>query len=160
MEDLVLPQEPLAKIDRCLEALLQRTQALCALLADVTGLLVCEKGNRGVFDTVALAALAASNMAATAEMAKQIGEDAPFSYLFHEGQRRRVYVSAVGWTFLLIIIFDEKTQIGLVRIFARLASGELRALALELEPWMEKASAVVDREFGDALAEGLDQAFA
>jgi hypothetical protein len=65
----------------------------------------------------------------------------------------------VGQTFLLAVIFDERTQIGLVRIFARLASTELRQVACQLEPLMEKASAVVDREFGDALAEGLDQAF-
>jgi len=159
VEGLVLPQEPLTKIDRCLEALLHRSRALCVLVADVTGLLICEKGNRGGLDTVALAALAAGNMAATAEMAKQIGEGAPFSYLFHEGRKRHVYLSAVGQTFLLAVIFDERTQIGLVRIFARLASAELRQVASQLEPLMEKASAVVDREFGDALAEGLDQAF-
>lgn len=159
MEDLVLPQEPLVRIDGCLEALLHRSRALCVLLADITGQLISERGTRGVLDTVALAALAASNMAASAEMAKQIGESTPFSYLFHEGQKRHVYVSAVGQTFLLIVVFDETTQIGLVRIFARLASTELRQVACQLEPLMEKASAVVDREFGDALAEGLDQAF-
>ena len=160
MEDLVLPQEPLTKIERCLEALLHRSRAVCVMLADIAGLLICETGNRGFLDPVALAALAASNMAATAEMAKQIGEHAPFSYLFHEGERRHVYVSAVGSNLLLIIVFDQKTQIGLVRIFARLASGELGPLALELEPFMDRAGATVDREFGNALAEGLDQALA
>jgi hypothetical protein len=51
------------------------------------------------------------------------------------------------------------TQIGLVRIFARLAVNELSEVASELEPWLERASGVVDREFRAALAEGLDQAF-
>ncbi|NIM44018.1 MAG: hypothetical protein GTO54_00005 [Nitrososphaeria archaeon] len=60
---------------------------------------------------------------------------------------------------MLIIIFDEMTQIGLVRIFAKLAIGELLQVAPELEFWLERASAVVDRKFGDALAEGLDKAF-
>jgi hypothetical protein len=88
-----------------------------------------------------------------------MGEATPFSYLFHEGQRRSIYVSTVAGTLLLVIIFDEMSQVGLVRIFARLAVNELLGIAAELEPWLEKASSLVDREFGEAVAEGLDQAF-
>jgi predicted regulator of Ras-like GTPase activity (Roadblock/LC7/MglB family) len=158
MKDLIVPQEPLIEIEHCLEALLHRSRAMCVLLADMSGQLICEKGDRVTLDRASVAALAAGNVAATAEMAKRIGESAPFSYLFHEGRQRNVYISAVGQSFLLIIIFDDMTQIGLVRIFAKLAVGNLREIVPELEPWMEKASAAVDREFGDALAEGLDQA--
>jgi predicted regulator of Ras-like GTPase activity (Roadblock/LC7/MglB family) len=159
MEDLILPREPLIKIEAYLERLLHRSRALCVLLADISGQLISENGRKEGLDTVALAALAASNMAATVEMAKQIGETASFSYLFHEGQKRHIYISAVGQTFLLVIIFDEMTQIGLVRIFAKLAAKELLQVVPELEPWLEKFSAVVDRKFGDALAKGLDTAF-
>lgn len=159
MERLLVPREPLIRIDACLERLLLRSRVLCVLLADITGQLISEKGSKEGLDTVALAAIAASDMAATAEMAKQIGETASFSYLFHEGRRRHIYISGVGQTFLLVIVFDEMTQIGLVRIFAKLAVRELLQVAPELEPWLEKASDVVDRKFGDALAEGLDKAF-
>jgi len=159
MEDLILPREALIKIEAYLERLLDRSRGLCVLLADISGQLISEKGEQKGFDTVSLAALAASNMAATKEMAKRIGESGSFSYLFHEGQERHIYVSAVGRTFLLVIIFDEMTQIGLVRIFAKLASKELLQVVPELEPWLEKYSTVVDRDFRDALAEGLDTAF-
>jgi predicted regulator of Ras-like GTPase activity (Roadblock/LC7/MglB family) len=159
VEDLILPREPLIRIEACLERLLPRSRALYVLLADITGQLISEKGSKEGFDPVTLAALAASNMAATTEMARQIGEPASFPYLFHEGQRRHTYISAVGRTFLLVIIFDDMTQIGLVRIFAKLAVRELLQVAPELEPWLEKASVAVDRQFGDALAEGLDKAF-
>lgn len=160
METLIPPREPFIKIENCLDRLLHRSRALCVLLADISGQLISEKGNNEGLDTSALAALTASNMAATAEIARQLDEPAPFSYLFHEGQRRHIYISAIGASFLLAIIFDEMTQIGLVRIFARLAVNELLEVASELEPWLEKASAVVDREFRGALAEGLDEAFA
>ena len=159
MEGLIAPCEPLIRIEGHLERLLHRSRALCVLLADISGQLISEKGSKEGLDTVALAALAASNMAATAEMARQIGETASFSYLFHEGQRQHIYISAVGRTFLLIVIFDQMTQIGLVRIFAKLAVRELLQVAPELGPWLEKASVAVDRQFGDALAEGLDKAF-
>ncbi len=159
METLIPPREPFIKIENSLERLLTRSRAICVLLADVTGQLVSEKGGDQGVDTSALAALTAGNVAATAEIARQLGEPEPFSYLFHEGQRRHIYISSVGRTFLLVIIFDQMTQIGLVRIFARLAVNELLDVASELEPWLDKASGVVDREFRGALAEGLDRAF-
>ena len=159
MEPLNPPDQLFIRIDDCLERLLNRSRAVCVLLADISGQLITEKGKDAGLDTSALAAVTASNMAATAEMARQMGEPSSFSYLFHEGQRRSIYISAVGETFLLAIIFDELSQVGLVRIFARLAVNELLQVAAELEPWLHKVSSVVDREFGGALAEGLDEAF-
>jgi predicted regulator of Ras-like GTPase activity (Roadblock/LC7/MglB family) len=129
------------------------------LLADVSGQLVGETGKDAGLDTPALAAVTAGNLAATAEVARQMGEVAPFSYLFHEGQKRSIYISAVGETLLLVIIFDELSQIGLIRIFARLAVNELLDVAAELEPWLEQATSMMDGGFGEAVAEELDEAF-
>jgi predicted regulator of Ras-like GTPase activity (Roadblock/LC7/MglB family) len=146
-------------MEDCLERLLTRSRAICVLLADITGQLISERGKDKELNTTALAAVTASNVAATEEIARQLGEPAPFSYLLHEGQRRHIYISSVGQTFLLVIIFDEMTPIGLVRIFARLAVNELFELVSDLEPWLQKAGAFIDREFREALAEGLDKAF-
>ncbi|MDH4208052.1 MAG: roadblock/LC7 domain-containing protein [Anaerolineae bacterium] len=159
MELLSPPDELFMRIEDCLERLLERSRAICVFLADGSGQLIGERGRRVALDTAALAAVAASNMAATGELARQMGESAPFSYLFHEGHRRNIYISAVPENFLLAVIFDEMTQIGLVRIFARLAVNELRSVAAELEPWMERVSSLVDEDFGEALAKGLDDAF-
>ena len=159
MESLNPPTELFIRIEDCLERLLDRSRAICVFLADISGQLITEKGKDEGLDSSALAAVTAGNMAATAEMARQLGEPVPFSYLFHEGRRRNIYISAVGETFLLVIVFDDMTQVGLVRIFARLAVNELIRVAEEMEPWLERASSVVDREFGGALAEGLDEAF-
>jgi len=159
MELLSPPDELFVRIEDCLERLLDRSRAICVFLADGSGQLISESGKGTTLDTAPLAAVAASNMAATGELARQMGESAPFSYLFHEGQRRSIYISSVPENFLLVIIFDEMTQIGLVRIFARLAVNELLTVATELEPWMERASSLVDKDFGEALAKGLDEAF-
>ncbi len=159
MQHLNPPDELFVRMDDCLERLLDRSRAVCVLLADISGQLIVQRGKDSRLDTAALAAVTASNMAATEEMARQIGEPAPFSYLFHEGTKRSIYISAVGETFLLVIIFDEMSQVGLVRIFARLAVNELLGVTAELEPWLEKASSAVDRDFGGALADQLDKAF-
>ena len=133
MEPLNPPDQLFIRIDDCLERLLDRSRGVCVLLADISGQLITEKGKDAGLDTTALAAVTASNMAATGEMARQIGEPTSFS--------------------------DELSQVGLVRIFARLAVNELQQVAAELEPWLRRVSSVVDREFGGALAEGLDEAF-
>jgi len=159
METVRPPDELFVRLEDCLERLLSRSRALSVFLADTSGELISETGKATGLPLPNLAALAAGNMAATAELARQMGEPAPFSYLFHEGRRRSIYISSVGQTFLLAIIFDEMTQIGLVRIFARLAVNELVGLAAELEPWMERMSSIVDRDFGEAIARGLDEAF-
>ncbi len=151
--------EPLTKLEACLERLLRGSRALSVLLADMTGHLINEKGSNEGLDTVSLAALAAANMAATTEMARQIGEAASFSYLLHKGQRRHVYISAVGQTLLLIIIFDEATQVGSVRIFAELAAGELLQMSPAPELGLEKATTVRDRRFANGLTDELDKAF-
>jgi hypothetical protein len=36
---------------------------------------------------------------------------------------------------------------------------ELLEVTNELEPWLEKAASVLDRDFGGALADQLDKAF-
>ncbi len=159
MPDMVLPGGALTEIEACLERLLERSRAVCVLLADISGQLISKKGTTEGLDVAAVSALAASDMAAAAEMARQVGDARPFSDCFHEGDRRHIYVSAVEQNSVLVVIFDEMTQIGLVRIFAKLAVKELSQAAAELEPWLEQASLAVDREFGDALAEGLDEAF-
>ena len=159
METLRPPDELFVRLDDCLERLLSRSRAISVFVADANGELLSETGKGASLPLSNLAALAASNMAATGELARQMGEPAPFSYLFHEGQRRSIYISSVAETLLLVIIFDEMTQIGLVRIFARLAVNELVGLAGELEPWMERTESLVDQDFGDAIAQGLDEAF-
>jgi hypothetical protein len=84
------------KLEACLERLLHGSGALSVLLADMSGHLINQKGSNEELDTVSLAALAAANMAATREKARQIGETASFSYLLYRGQRRHMYVSAAG----------------------------------------------------------------
>ena len=65
--------------------------------------------------TAALAALAAANFGATAQIAKLIGED-DFSLLFHKGKRDSIHFSKVGDKFILITVFGDDVSLGLVRL--------------------------------------------
>ncbi|HEX6642751.1 MAG TPA: roadblock/LC7 domain-containing protein, partial [Thermoanaerobaculia bacterium] len=78
---------------------------------------------RGV-DATSLASLTAGNVAATDGLAKLIGEK-EFSILFHEGEKDNIHISLVAQRVILVVIFDEKSSLGLVRLRVKKASQEL-----------------------------------
>ncbi|MBI3286644.1 MAG: roadblock/LC7 domain-containing protein [Chloroflexi bacterium] len=155
---LTLPAELVERIDQALARLHEKTQALYVLLADMSGQLISAAGRVLEVDPVSLAALAASNLAATKELARLAGEPSSFGHLFHEGKARNIYLSEVAQRFVLVVVFDPKSQIGLVRLFAKQAVRELDQLAGELEASGEQAGSLVDSDFTRSLSEGLDRA--
>ncbi len=111
----------------------------------------------GSVESAIFSALAAGNVAATAEMAKQVGERNGFNLLLLEGQKHNVYLSDVGKAFLLAVMFNRQVRIGLVRLFTGKAVRELAPLAEELEA--TSSQEFISVGFGDALAEKMEEAF-
>jgi predicted regulator of Ras-like GTPase activity (Roadblock/LC7/MglB family) len=73
---------------------------------------------------VSMAALAAGGFSSTAPLAQLLGER-EFSVLIHEGVRQSLHVSAVDEATILVAVFDERTTVGMVRVFAREAATTL-----------------------------------
>lgn len=151
---IILPEHLLEQIEKILDELQSKTGATYVFLADISGQLIHAQGRTGPTDVVALAALTASNMAATSAMARMIGEPERFRLLFHEGQRENIYLSHVGDSFVLAVVFDTKVQIGLVRIFSKRAVEELTDLAAAFES-AQSSSSLMDVDFGRALDDEL-----
>ncbi len=103
-----------------------RTDAFAKVvfLVDKNGTLVASTGEASGFDTTALASLAAGNIAATGGLANLIGEK-EFSILFHEGERDHMHISLVAERLILVVIFDRRSSVGLVRLRVRRVSEEL-----------------------------------
>jgi len=117
--------EDLRQTEETLRSLLINSQAKCALLISRRdGSLICQQGETGAMDIMSLAALAAGGFAATKEIARLIGEP-EFSVLFHQGEREHIYVCLAGEEALLMLTFDDRTTIGLVRVLAKEASRRL-----------------------------------
>lgn len=76
--------------------------------------------------------------------------------LFHEGERQNIYLSGVGTSFMLVVVFEASVQIGLVRLYAREANKKLHPLAEKFEDSQQSAGQVISDEFNDALAAELD----
>src|SRR5574340_831418 len=112
---MVMYDEEFKQINAVIEKLLREANAKVIFLVDKNGQLISGVGETERFDTTSLASLTAGNIAATGGMAKLIG-GTEFSILFHEGQRDNIHISIIGQRVILVVIFDQRSSLGLVRL--------------------------------------------
>src|SRR5712692_6148383 len=105
--------------------------ARLVVLVDKDGQQIAVHGELGDLDTTSLASLAAGNVAATGGMARLIGEN-EFPTLSHEGERESIHISVIG-RILLLVVFDERSSLGLVKLRSKQVSQELSAIFAEIE---------------------------
>jgi len=122
----ITPEEQ-KQIDAILREFLKNSDAKTALLLDKGGFLMSVQGFTEHLDPQTIAVLAAGSFATTRELAKLIGEEA-FTVMFHQGRRDNIHISAVGKDALMVIIFENTTTIGMVRLFARDTAKKLEAI--------------------------------
>jgi predicted regulator of Ras-like GTPase activity (Roadblock/LC7/MglB family) len=116
--------------------------AKVVFLVDKDGTLLASTGDTVGFDTTSLASLAAGNIAATGGLANLIGEK-EFSILFHEGERDNMHLSVVADRLILVVVFDRRSSVGLVRLRVRQAAARFNVvMAAALSASDEEADAV------------------
>src|SRR5215467_4572618 len=122
--DLVMYEEEYQQIQDTLHRLQVDSNAKIVFLVDKNGQQIAAHGELEHFDATSLASLTAGNVAATDGLAKLIGEK-EFSILFHEGERDNIHISIVAQRVILVVIFDTRSSLGLVRLRVKKASLEL-----------------------------------
>ncbi len=132
LQRLVFYKEDVELIDKLLQMFLKRCQAKCAILIDKEGHLITQTGETNTYDLDTVCTLLAGTFAATREWARLLGED-EFSVLFHQGKHDSIQVALIGDRALLAIIFDERTQLGLVRLMSNEVAKKLEKLFDEAE---------------------------
>jgi predicted regulator of Ras-like GTPase activity (Roadblock/LC7/MglB family) len=161
-EDLVIYEEQIGKIEEALKRLIKDAQAKCVLLVDKDGHLITRQGFTQSLDTTALAALLAGSFASTREIARLVGEP-EFSVLFHQGKKDHIHITLVGERTILAVIFDDRTTIGMVRLYAKETSEDLEktlSLPHPEEPAAEPESQDdQSSEFSASLDSRLDDVF-
>jgi predicted regulator of Ras-like GTPase activity (Roadblock/LC7/MglB family) len=117
-------EEEFQKIDEELQRLFQQASAKVVFLVDKNGQLIASAGETREIDTTSLASLTAGNIAATGGIARLLGEK-EFTILFHEGEKDNVHISLIGQRVILVVIFDKRSSLGLVRLRVKKASEAL-----------------------------------
>ena len=98
-----------------LQRFLYDSHARCALLVDRAGQLVATVGEPPAFDPTAFASLTAADFSANDQLARLIGET-DFTTLFHQGERESMYLADIARRVILVVLFDNRTTLGLVRL--------------------------------------------
>jgi predicted regulator of Ras-like GTPase activity (Roadblock/LC7/MglB family) len=125
--NMVMYEEEFQEVNQVIERLLKEANAKVIFLVDKNGQLISGVGETERFDTTSLASLTAGNIAATGGLAKLIGEK-EFSILFHEGEKDNLHISIVGGRVILVVLFDSRSSLGLVRLRVKKSSDELSAI--------------------------------
>jgi len=119
------------QIQTHLASFLRESNARCALLVDRTGQLVATVGETPQFDSTAFASLTAADFSANDQLAKMIGE-AEFASLVHQGEKESMYLADVAKRVILVVLFDQRATLGLVKLKARGAVENLNKVFAEM----------------------------
>jgi predicted regulator of Ras-like GTPase activity (Roadblock/LC7/MglB family) len=120
-------EDDFGAITQSLQRFLHDSNARCALLVDRTGQLVATVGEQPTFDATAFATLTAADFSANDQLARLIGES-DFTTLFHQGERESMYLADVARRVILVVLFDNRTTLGLVRLKVKQAVDDLTEL--------------------------------
>lgn len=151
-----LDESDYRKITEHLNGLLKESNARCALLVDRTGQLLANAGEQLTFDPTAFATLTAADFSANDQLAKMIGEP-EFASLFHQGEKESIYLADVARRVILVVLFDQRTTIGMVRLRVKQTVSDLGKLFDQMfnrgpattGGVLEGADDEIDRLFGD-----------
>ena len=156
-QQLVMYEEEYKRISSIIERLVKEANSKIVFLVDKNGQLIASAGETENIDTTSLASLTAGNIAATGGLAKLIGEK-EFSILFHEGEKDNLHISLVGLRAILVVIFDQRSSLGLVRLRVKKAGDELAAVFEKLLKKAEQETAV-ESPFAEITDEDIDNLF-
>ena len=117
-------EEDFYSINLILQTLMRSAGSRSVMLIDKTGQLINSIGEPPGFDVTSFSSLAAADFAANAQLAEMVGEK-DFATLVHQGTTESLYLSMIANRVILVVLFDRKTSLGLVRLKARRASDEL-----------------------------------
>ena len=154
---LLLREQQYHQIKAVLARLRMDSAARVVFLIDKDGQEIASQGEIGNLDTTSLASLAAGNVAATGGMAQLIGEK-EFPTLSHEGEHESIHISVVG-RLLLVVVFDEHSSLGLVKLRSKQVSQELASIFAEVARLSEERHADDSSPFSEITDEDIESLF-
>ncbi len=159
LTNLVVSDKELTMISTVLAKLMNDTNATSALLIDKSGQVVTTQGTNTRRNATMLGALLAGVFSSSREVAKLLDEK-DFRNIFQQGVQENIYTSMIEEQWLLVIIFDRLTHIGLVKVLSKKASDELgRILERVRTDTSRKKASVVNVDFRSSVEDTIDLLF-
>ncbi len=153
---MVMYDEEARQIQVICDRLARDANAKAVLVIDKNGQPIAQSGETDQLDVTSLSSLTAGNVAATGGIAKLLAER-EFAGQFHEGEKTNIHISIVAQRVILVVLFDERSSLGLVRLRVRKASDELTRI---LDALIKKASAAnAPSVFAEITDDDIDNLF-
>jgi predicted regulator of Ras-like GTPase activity (Roadblock/LC7/MglB family) len=159
LTNLVISDRDLATISSVLMRLMNDTNAASIMLIDKSGQVVAVQGTSTRRNATTLGALLAGVFSSSREVAKLLDEK-DFRNIFQQGVQQNIYTSMVEEQWLLVIIFDRSTHIGLVKVLSKKASDELgRILERVRNDTTRAKSSLLNLQFRSSVEDTIDLLF-
>jgi len=159
--DWTIYEEDYWAINSVLKELIENSNSQSVLLIDKTGQLIASVGLEPDFDLMSFASLCAADFEANAQLAKLIGEK-DFSTLYHQGSEESMYLARVAQAIILVVLFNKRTTLGLVRLRVKKAVEGLNSVLTGLFEKLEYENEDLkefDKSFADELNKEIDSLF-
>lgn len=151
----VMQEQDARQIGGVVERLVREANARVVFIIDKNGNLIAGSGDTEQVDTTSLASLTAGNIAATGGIAQLLQEN-EFATQFHEGERANIHIQVVGKQVILVVIFDSKTSLGLVRLRVKKATEEIVRV---LDAMKERSAGKQSSPFDEITDDDIDKLF-
>ena len=160
--DLTLYEEDERRFAAVLQRLCTDAKSRAVFLIDKSGQLIASAGETASVDTTSLASLTAGNIAATGGLAQLLGEK-EFSVLFHEGEKEHLHISVVAQRGILVVLFNQRSSLGLVRLRVKRASEDIAQIfsdmAARIQQEAGQGRAAFQTQFAQITDEDIDGLF-
>lgn len=159
LTNLVISDHELGIIMTALSKLMRDTSATSVMLIDKSGQIIATQGTQTQRSVTSLGALLAGAFSSSHHIAELLGEK-DFRTIFQQGVRENVYTTLVEQQWLLAIVFDKLTHIGLVKILSKKASEELERILERVRADSARTrSSVINVEFRTSVEDTIDLLF-
>ena len=156
---LVMYDEDYRNVLAVVQRLVRDANAKGIFVVARNGQLIGEAGEMRGIDTTSLASLTAGCIAATGGLAKIVGEE-EFPVHFHQGQKDNLHITLVAGKIILVVIFDDRSSLGLVRLRVKKAATQLAKIFEEIQKKAEHARANnANTPFSEITDEDIDNLF-
>ena len=159
--DWTIYEEDYWAITSVLKELLKNSNSQSVLLIDKTGQMIGSVGLEPDFDLMSFASLCAADFEANSQLARLIGET-DFSTLYHQGADESMYLARIASNIILVVLFNKRTTLGLVRLRVKKAVEGLDTILNRLFEKLEYENEDLkefDEEFTQELTKEIDALF-
>ena len=155
--NLIVSEADSKRIRQQLDRVLAEGGANSTLLIDKSGEVISARGDRLPPDLNVLGALLAGTFATSREVARMMN-DINFRTLVQQGSRENTLTELVGESWIIVVMFDKSTHLGLVKDLCRRITPELEAVLLQVQR-RSRSMAGLNPSFRTSVEDTIDLLF-